>query len=168
MHARTHTHTLILLLFSSHILLIFKVVMLQHTDQSQTPFATLWRDLGTKVSMSMSTCTVVECNLTPCRKTLCSLHLAKKNGGGGYDDKGRKMWGRGWGEGCEGNTRLKANVILAAYKKEQCLLLGEAWLAALSRVLVTSASAEKIMDFSTFHHEAEHMNCLLFCNMCSV
>ena len=40
------------------------------------------------------------------------------------------------GEGEEGITKLKTNVISVATKRKQCLLLGEACLAACSRGLV--------------------------------
>ena len=81
-------------------------------------------------------CPLVESSLSPCRKKPCSLHLAKKMemgmGGGSVTDKGRKTWGRERGEGDEGITKLKI-VISAAAERKQCLLLGEACLAACSR-----------------------------------
>ena len=49
--------------------------------------------------------------------------------------KGGRPWGKGRGEGDEGITKLKTNVISAAAEKKQCLLLGEACLAACSRVM---------------------------------
>ena len=62
--------------------------------------------------------------------------LGKEDGGGGEgecDNKGRKTLGRERGEGDEGITKLKTNVLSAAAEREQCLLLGEACLAACSR-----------------------------------
>ena len=41
--------------------------------------------------------------------------------------------GKGVGVGVDGITKLKTNVISAAAEKKQCLLLGEACLAACSR-----------------------------------
>ena len=55
------------------------------------------------------------------------------SGGQGCDNEGRKTWGRGWGERDEGITKLKTNVISAATEGKQCLLFGEACLAACSR-----------------------------------
>ena len=47
--------------------------------------------------------------------------------------KGTKTWGRGWGdEGVRLSQAWKQNVISASAKRKQCLLLGEAYLAACS------------------------------------
>ena len=55
--------------------------------------------------------------------------------GWGCYSKGRKRktWGRERGEGDEGITKLKTNVISGAAERKHCLLLGEACLAACSR-----------------------------------
>ena len=61
--------------------------------------------------------------------------------GGECDNKGKKKtrgkkktWGRRErGEGDEGITKLKTNVIPTATERKQCVLLGEACLAACSR-----------------------------------
>ena len=46
---------------------------------------------------------------------------------------GRKTLGRERGEGDEGITKLKTTVISAVAERKQCLLLGDACLAACSR-----------------------------------
>ena len=50
--------------------------------------------------------------------------------------RGRRYGGGEEGRGNDGITKLKTNVISDATKKKQCLLLGEACLAACSRGLV--------------------------------
>ena len=42
-------------------------------------------------------------------------------GGGECDNGGRKTWGMERGEGGEGITNLKTNVISAAAERKQCL-----------------------------------------------
>ena len=61
-------------------------------------------------------CPFAERSLTPCRKTPCSLRLAKEmeKGGGECDNKGSKTWGRDRGAEDEEITKLK--------KKERCQL----------------------------------------------
>ena len=53
--------------------------------------------------------------------------------GGRGDNKGRETRERERGKEDEGITKLKTNVISAASKRKQLLLLGEACLAACSR-----------------------------------
>ena len=54
----------------------------------------------------------------------------KRRGG---NNKGRKTRGRERGEGDEGITKLKTNVISAAAERKPCLVLGESCLAVCSR-----------------------------------
>ena len=49
------------------------------------------------------------------------------------DNKGKEDTGRERGEGCEGITKLKTNMISAAAERKQYILLSEACLAACSR-----------------------------------
>ena len=58
----------------------------------------------------------------------------EKGGGGGCGvEGGMTIKGGRRGGGDEGITKLKTNVISAAAERKQCLLLGEACLAACSR-----------------------------------
>ena len=66
------------------------------------------------------------------------------------DDKWRKTWGRGWGEGDEKITKLKTNVISAVALKKQCLLLCEACLAACSRGWVQHCRMTLLLNFFLF------------------
>ena len=88
-----------------------------------------------KLSMFQCQCPLValaERSLTPRRKTTCSLHLAKKMES--WDGMLEGMTGEEGGGGeDEGITKLNINVISAAAEQKQCLLLGEACLAACSR-----------------------------------
>ena len=52
---------------------------------------------------------------------------------GGYNNTGKKLYGKGCGEWDEGITELKTQVISAAAERKLCLLLGEACMAACSR-----------------------------------
>ena len=64
------------------------------------------------------------------QETTYSLRLAKKvekGRGGGVDSEGTKRWVRGW------EDHKVENVISAATKRRQCLLLGGGCLAACSR-----------------------------------
>ena len=62
------------------------------------------------------------------------IALGKDDGRGGRGSvTTKKTWGRERGEGDDGITKLKTNAISAAAERKQCLLLGEACLAAGSR-----------------------------------
>ena len=86
------------------------------------------------MSMSTSTCRALSDFLQENPRLVA---LGKGDGDGGdwgeCDRKGRKTWGRERGEGDEGITKLKTNVNPTAAERKQCLLLGEACLAACSR-----------------------------------
>ena len=69
--------------------------------------------------------------------------LGKENG-----NKGRRgERGEGVREGDEGITKLKTNLISAAAERKQCLLLGEACLAACSRGWVQHCGMTLLLNF---------------------
>ena len=82
-------------------------------------------------SMSMSLCKAQPDSM---QENPILIALGKDDGCGGRGSvTTKRTWGRERGEGDDGITKLKTNVISLAAKRKQCLLLGEACLEACSR-----------------------------------